>query len=141
MKQYICTIKSKVRYAETDQMGYVYYGHYALYCEDARIAALETLGVPYHLLEKQCKIGLPVIRYSIEFKQAFCFGDICEIKVFISEYNLRKIIFVYELHKENRMVAFASTELMFMNLETKKLINCPTEIFEKLTKKLKEEKS
>lgn len=132
MKQYICTRRSEVRYAETDQMGFVYYGNYALYCEDARVSALQTLGIPYHILETQHKIGLPVIRYSIEFKQSLCFGDVCTIKVFISELSTRKIIFLYELYKGDRLISQANTELMFMNLETKKLIHCPTEIFKKL---------
>ena len=132
MKDFLCTVRSTVRYAETDQMGYVYYGHYALYCEDARIAALETLGVSYHVLEQEYKIGLPVIRYSIEYKRALKFGDICETKVFLSELTPRKITFVYELSTGGRVVALASTELMFMHLETKKCISCPAEIYEKL---------
>lgn len=134
MKDFICTVLSHIRYAETDQMGYVYYGHYALYCEDARVAALASLGVPYHILEYQYQIGLPVIRYSIEYKRALTFGNACETKVFLSELTPRKITFLYELSTGGRVVALASTELMFMHLETKKYITCPTEIYQKLIK-------
>ena len=38
-------IQIRVRYAETDQMGYVYYGNYATYFEVARVEALKALGI------------------------------------------------------------------------------------------------
>ena len=37
----------RVRYAETDKMGYVYYGNYATYFEVARVEALRSLGINY----------------------------------------------------------------------------------------------
>ena len=43
--------KIRVRYAETDQMGYCYYGNYAQYFEVARVEALRSLGVTYKTME------------------------------------------------------------------------------------------
>ncbi|HRC36354.1 MAG TPA: hotdog domain-containing protein, partial [Bacteroidia bacterium] len=43
--------KVRVRYAEADRMGYVYYGNYAVYFEVARVEMLRSLGLPYKLLE------------------------------------------------------------------------------------------
>jgi acyl-CoA thioester hydrolase len=134
MKKLICTIQSNIRYAETDQMGYVYYGNYALYCEDARLAALASLGISYHVLESQYRIGLPVIRYNIKYKRALIFGNVCETKVFVTELTSRKITFGYELFTDGRVVALADTELMFLHLDTKKFVSCPETIYEKLTK-------
>ena len=37
----------RVRYAETDQMGYVYYGNYAQYYEVGRVEAMRSLGFSY----------------------------------------------------------------------------------------------
>jgi acyl-CoA thioester hydrolase len=47
MIEYISEIR--VRYGETDQMGYVYYGNYALYCEVGRTELLRSLGLTYRL--------------------------------------------------------------------------------------------
>ena len=47
------TTKVRVRYAETDQMGYCYYGNYAQYYEVARVEALRSLGISYKNLEDQ----------------------------------------------------------------------------------------
>jgi acyl-CoA thioester hydrolase len=53
---------SRVRYGETDQMGYVYYGFYAQYFEIGRVEMLRALGVSYKSLEAQ-GIMLPSGRF------------------------------------------------------------------------------
>ena len=52
--------KIRIRYAETDQMGYVYYGNYATFYEVARVEALRSLNFSYNELEKS-GIMLPVL--------------------------------------------------------------------------------
>ena len=42
---YTSETQIRVRYAETDQMGYVYYGNYATYYEVGRVEALRNLGL------------------------------------------------------------------------------------------------
>ena len=58
--------KIRVRYGETDQLGYVYYGNYALYYEVGRVELLRKLGVAYSDMEKQ-GIGLPVLHFEIKY--------------------------------------------------------------------------
>ncbi|MDP4662751.1 MAG: acyl-CoA thioesterase, partial [Salibacteraceae bacterium] len=63
--------KLRVRYAETDRMGYCYYGNFAAYFEVARVEALRSLGISYKKLEDD-GIILPVLDYQIKyFKPAF----------------------------------------------------------------------
>ena len=52
------TTKVRVRYAETDQMGYCYYGNYAQYYEVARVEGLRKLGIIYKDLETQAHLLL-----------------------------------------------------------------------------------
>ena len=64
-------IQVRVRYAETDQMGYVYYGNYATYFEVARVELLRSIGFSYKKLEEE-GVMLPVFEFSIKyFKPAF----------------------------------------------------------------------
>ena len=56
---YEFNVKLRVRYAETDQMGYCYYGNYAQYFEVARVETLRSLGLSYKELEES-GILLPV---------------------------------------------------------------------------------
>ena len=43
--------KIRIRYADTDQMGYVYYGRYANFYEIARVELFRSLGFSYKDLE------------------------------------------------------------------------------------------
>ena len=58
------SIELRVRYGETDQMGYCYYGNYAQYFEVGRVEALRSLGMSYKSLEDN-GIMLPVLDFSI----------------------------------------------------------------------------
>ena len=56
----------RVRYAETDRMGYCYYGNFATYFEVARVEALRSLGISYRRLEDDGMI-LPVLDFQIKY--------------------------------------------------------------------------
>lgn len=51
--------KLRVRYGETDQMGFVYYGVYAQYYEVGRVELLRSLGISYKEIEAM-GFALPV---------------------------------------------------------------------------------
>ena len=72
-------IKIRVRYAETDQMGYCYYGNYAQYFEVGRVEALRTLGVSYKDMEIQ-GVLLPVTDYSIKYLKPAFYDENLKIK-------------------------------------------------------------
>ena len=61
-------VNIRVRYGETDQMKYVYYGIYAQYFEVGRVELLRNLGITYNHLEEQ-GFSLPVINYTIDYKK------------------------------------------------------------------------
>ncbi|MFN7838830.1 MAG: acyl-CoA thioesterase, partial [Bacteroidota bacterium] len=58
----------RVRYGETDQMGYVYYGNYAMYYEVGRVEALRQLGLSYKELEDD-GVMMPVLENHSKFHQ------------------------------------------------------------------------
>ena len=66
---YSSETKIRVRYGETDQMGYVYYGVYAQYFEVGRVELLRKLGISYKELEQQ-GYALPVVNFDINYKKA-----------------------------------------------------------------------
>ncbi len=56
---FVTTWKTRIRYAETDQMGYCYYGNYPVFFEMGRVEALRSLGIRYRDLEEE---GVSVAR-------------------------------------------------------------------------------
>jgi acyl-CoA thioester hydrolase len=69
----------RVRYAETDQMGVVYYANYFVWFEVGRTDLLRTLGGTYRQLEAE-GIFLPVIEASCEYAQPSRYDDELEIR-------------------------------------------------------------
>ena len=117
-------INVRVRYGETDQMGYVYYGNYALYLEQARTEMLRSLGFTYKDIEES-GIFLPVVHMSIDYKQAAKYDELVMIKTMISEKPNRKIIFLSKMYNEqNQLLNECKVVLVFMNAQHK-VIQCP----------------
>ena len=84
--------KIRVRYAETDRMGYVYYGNYAQYFEVARVEMLRNLGISYKSLEDSGVI-LPVIDFTIKYIKPAFYDDFLTVKITLkqmpNEFHLR----------------------------------------------------
>ena len=118
-------IQIRVRYAETDKMGYVYYGNYATYFEVARVELLRKLGFTYKNLEEE-GIILPVLDFSIKyFKPAF-YDDLLTIKTIVKEKPGTRIHFEYETYNENGILLNkAETTLVFINRSNNKPMLMP----------------
>ena len=70
----VSEIKIRVRYGETDQMGYAYYGIYAQYYEVGRVETMRTLGFSYKDVENK-GIMMPVLEYNIKYKKPAYYDD------------------------------------------------------------------
>ncbi len=124
-------IKIRVRYGETDQMGYVYYGNYAMYYEVARVESLRKLGFAYKDLEAG-GVMLPVLENHSYFIAAAKYDDLLTIKVSIPEKPGVKIRFHYEITNENDiLINKGNTILAFVNMESGKPCK-PPEVMRKL---------
>ena len=66
---------ARVRYAETDQMGIVYYANYLVWFEIGRVEVMRNLGLSYHQLETQHKLILPVVEASCRYRAPARYDD------------------------------------------------------------------
>jgi acyl-CoA thioester hydrolase len=69
------TSRVRVRYAETDQMGIVYYANYLVWFEIGRVELLRSLGLAYSQMEKEHKLILPVVEASCRYKAPARYDD------------------------------------------------------------------
>lgn len=126
--------KIRVRYAETDQMGYCYYGNYAQYFEVARVEALRSLGVTYKTMEEN-GIWLPVVDFSIKYLQPAYYDEELTILTNVVKEPTIRIFFTYETYNEKKeKINFGETSLVFLDKKLKKPVNCPINLREKLKK-------
>jgi acyl-CoA thioester hydrolase len=124
--------KIRVRYAETDQMGYCYYGNYASFFEVARVEALREKGISYRALEES-GILLPVTHFEIRYFQPARYDDLLEIQTKIVYLKGVRIKFTYQTYNENgELLNEAATELVFVNTETQKPMAIPLNIIHQL---------
>ena len=128
-------IKLRVRYSDTDQMGYVYYGRYASYYEVARVELFRSLGFSYKNLEEE-GIGMPVIDMDTKYLLPIKYDEEIIIKTRIEELPSSKIIFYYDIfNKKNNLANSAKTTLTFINLSSKKPVRIPKELLELIKNK------
>jgi len=88
--------KIRVRYAETDKMGYVYYGHYATYYEIGRVETFRKLGLSYKKLEES-GVMMPVLDLKIKFIKPAKYDDLLIIRTVIRKLPTVRIHFEYEI--------------------------------------------
>lgn len=124
----------RVRYGETDQMGYVYYGNYALYYEVGRVDALRFLGMSYRELEES-GVMMPVIKMECDYVKAAKYDDLLTIKTIIKEMPKIRMHFYYEIYNEAaELINKGETTLVFIDRNTNKLTRCPHKLANELEK-------
>lgn len=108
----------RVRYGETDQMGYVYYGNYAMYYEVGRVEALRQLGLTYKKLEDD-GVMMPVLENHSKFHQAALYDDHLRIVTTIHEKPSVRIRFSYVIYNsDGKLLHEGETHLAFVDKKT-----------------------
>jgi acyl-CoA thioester hydrolase len=69
------TTQVRVRYAETDQMGIVYYANYLVWFEIGRVELLRSLGLAYSQLELDHQCILPVVEATCRYRSPARYDD------------------------------------------------------------------
>lgn len=116
----------RVRYAETDQMGFVYYGIYAQYYEVARVEALRSLGIQYAMIEREHGIWMPVMHMNVRFLRPARYDDLLSIQTYIPSLPDWEIKFRYEIKNESGLLLNgALVQLCFLDAVTQKRVSAP----------------
>ncbi|MBL7871235.1 MAG: acyl-CoA thioesterase [Cyclobacteriaceae bacterium] len=123
----------RVRYGETDQMGYVYYGNYAMYYEVARVESLRQLGLTYKELEAM-GVMMPVLENKSKFLSAALYDDHLKIITTIRQKPTVRIRFEYEIFNgANTLIHQGETLLAFVDKKSGKPCR-PPEVFQRILK-------
>ncbi|SMO84063.1 acyl-CoA thioesterase [Solitalea koreensis] len=129
---YVHETKLRVRYGETDQMGYMYYGNYAEFLEVARVEMLRNLGLTYKSFEEQ-GIMMPVLELNVKYIKPARYDDEINIITTLKHLPAIRIHFDYELFNEQgELLTVAHTKLVFVDMKTNKPCHPPAEFLEKL---------
>ncbi|SEH05388.1 acyl-CoA thioesterase [Candidatus Venteria ishoeyi] len=122
--------KLRVRYSETDKMGYVYYGNYPQYYEVGRVELMRSLGYSYRNLEDM-GIMMPVLNLSVRYLRPAFYDDELTIKTIVREMPSSRVRFEYEIYNiDGQMLNTGEAVLGFINSDTRRPMRPPKEILE-----------
>jgi acyl-CoA thioester hydrolase len=122
---YSVSTKTRVRYGETDRMGYVYHGNYPQLYEMARVELLRSLGLSYRDLEES-GIMMPVLEVKVNYLKPAFYDDELTIKAVILEMPAARIRFLYEIFNEaGELINHGETVLAFIRADSRRAIRAP----------------
>lgn len=125
--------QKRVRYGETDQMGYLYYGNYAQYYEIGRVEMLRTSGLTYREMEQEQGILMPVVSLQMRFVRPAYYDEMLTIRTVLRELPGKFITFDVEIFNEQRKLVNGGTvRLCFVEASSGKTVPAPEFLLEKL---------
>ena len=120
----------RTRYAETDQMGVVYYGNYPQYLELGRVEWLRAIGLTYKEMEAE-GIMMPVVSLQIQYKKPALYDELITIRTKLQDLPSTKIEFDYEiLNEKGELLSMANTILVFVDAKTFRPVRCPEKVLD-----------
>ncbi|PWK66363.1 acyl-CoA thioester hydrolase [Mucilaginibacter oryzae] len=126
------TTKIRVRYGETDQMGYMYYGNYAEFYEVGRVEMLRSLGLTYKGMEES-GVMMPVLEMNCKYLKPALYDEEISIKVIMDKLPGIRIHFRYELsNPKGELINIGETLLVFINMKTNRPCLAPQDFMDKL---------
>ena len=129
---YIHNHQYRVRYADTDQMGYVYYGNYARLYEIGRVEALRSLGFSYKEMEDS-GVMMPVYENKSRYIAPALYDELLTIRTTIKAMPAARVVFHYEIfNNADILVHTGETTLVFVKMENNRLTLAPKGLLEKL---------
>ena len=131
--------QKRVRYGETDQMGYLYYGNYAQLYEIGRVELIRSLGITYKSLEEEHQIMMPVLSMQSRFVRPAFYDELLTLDTQIRKLPGKEITFYTEIFNEkNKLVNGGKVVLFFVDMKSGKRVNTPDFLVEKLKPFFKE---
>jgi len=109
----------RVRYAETDQMGVVYYANYLVWMEIGRVELVRALGLPYNEMEQTAGLYLAVTEASCRYLSPARYDQEIIVATEVAKSTPRGIEFVYRIRSadSDQLLAIGTTRHMWLNRE------------------------
>ena len=109
--------KHKVKYYETDKMGFVHHSNYIRWFEEARSNFFEKIGAPYSVTESMGIIS-PVLSVNCEYKKSCYYGEEIIIETTLEKVGNVKFFVSYRvLSEDGELRAEGTTSHCFLNSE------------------------
>lgn len=123
----------RVTYADTDQMGVVYYGNYAKLLEIGRTEMIREMGYPYTELEKS-GIIMPVYSMESRYRNVLRYDEVVTIETTLKNLPEARIEFFCRIFNQEGVLAHEATVvLVFLDAKTNRPVRAPAKLLEVLS--------
>jgi acyl-CoA thioester hydrolase len=130
---YIHETDIRVRYGETDQMGYLYYGNYALYYEVGRAEAMRALGITYREQEAEIGVMMPVMYLQSRYLRPAKYDELVRVRSEVRQLPTDQMRFFHEIrNEEGKLLNAGEVKLAFVDRQTGKRCQAPDYLLDKL---------
>ncbi|MFH0758529.1 MAG: thioesterase family protein [Bacteroidota bacterium] len=118
----------RITYADTDQMGIVYYGNYGRFFEIGRTEMIREMGLPYIELEKE-GIAMPVYSVESRYKNVLRYDELITIETVVRKLPTARMEFFHRIFNQAGELAHeAKVVLVFQDLKTGKVVRAPEKL-------------
>ena len=121
----------RVRYAETDQMGIVYYANYLIWMEIGRTNLMRDMDLTYKMMEAE-GIMLPVTKACARYYDSALYDDEVDVYSTVTMFNGARARIDYKIKRGETLLCTGYTEHAFLSIETKKILRIPEEMKKKV---------
>ncbi|MDR2436473.1 MAG: acyl-CoA thioesterase [Endomicrobium sp.] len=128
------SLNIRIAYADTDQMGMVYYGNYLTFFERGRTELLREIGLEYKAIEAR-GFYFPVIHAECKYLAPAKYDDVIKVETKLSEITAASITCSYEVKCNGRLLVTGKTKHPFVNKDLKP-VRFPNDIKKVLEKNL-----
>jgi acyl-CoA thioester hydrolase len=126
-------VQIRVRYGETDQMGYLYYGNYAQYYEVGRVEMIRSLGLTYKHMEEEGGILMPVVELQTKYLRPIFYDNLVTVRTELRELPDRFITFhVQLLNEDGKLCTTGEVRLCFFSGAEKKVVSAPEYLMQEI---------
>jgi len=124
----------RVRYGDTDQMGFAYYANYLRWFEIGRVELLRTLGTTYREIEAG-GVRLPVLEATCRYHRPARYDDELVIETAVAEQRRASVRFAYRILRagEDEPIAEGFTEHCYLNPDGRP-VRPPAKLVDALTR-------
>jgi acyl-CoA thioester hydrolase len=124
----------RVRYGETDKMGYLYYGHYPAYFEVSRTEMIRLFGLSYREIEER-GILMPVRSLKVDYRHPAHYDELLTVRSCMRILPVIKLDIEYEIYNpQKQLICTGNTILAFVDAKTGRPRRAPAFFIEAVEK-------
>jgi len=125
---YTHTTKQRVKYSDTDQMGFMHHSNYVRYYETSRWELLRSIGISYKSIEEDNYL-LPVTNMTFRFIKPAFYDDLLTIETTLNEIKGAQMFFTYKMYNSaHDLINEAKTVVAFILKENRQPCHPPEHI-------------